>query len=71
MVSHKVRQPITQIAGLAAIIEDENNSVEELKQMITYISQSIRMLDTFSKDLSTFIYSVLEQKKSLPAIPGN
>jgi nitrogen-specific signal transduction histidine kinase len=65
MVSHKVRQPITQIAGLAAIIEDENNSVAELKQMITYISQSIRMLDSVSKDLSTFIYSVLEQKKLL------
>jgi nitrogen-specific signal transduction histidine kinase len=65
MISHKVRQPITQIAGLAALIEDENNSVDDLKQMTIYISQSIRMLDTFSKDLSTFIYSVLEQKKIL------
>jgi PAS domain S-box-containing protein len=65
MVSHKLRQPITQIAGLSAIIKDENNSVEEIQEMAVYISQSIKLLDTFSRDLSAFIHSALEQKKLL------
>lgn len=59
MISHKVRQPVTQILGLAELIENVMDSPERLKVKIEYIQQSAQALDTFTKELSAHIQQLL------------
>ena len=55
MTSHRVRQPITNILGLSALLDQNINSPEELKVYLDYIKQSALALDSFTKDLTSFI----------------
>lgn len=62
MVSHKVRQPITHIIGISYLLDKSIISVDELKQSVEYIKQSVLSLDSFTKELTTFMIT-LDQKK--------
>lgn len=61
MTSHKLRQPVTHILGIANILNHCSNSEEELIKIAGYIKKSALDLDTFSKELTEFIHA-LEQK---------
>jgi len=55
MISHNLRTPITQILGLADLFYNSNLSLEEINEIIRYINTSVLSLDTFSRELTTFI----------------
>jgi signal transduction histidine kinase len=61
MTSHKVRHPITNILGLADLLDHEATSPFELKEYLQHIKQSALKLDTVTKELTNFI-STLGQK---------
>jgi len=60
MTSHKVRQPIANILGLANQLEDNTNSPDEFLKIVSYMKESALALDTFTKELTTFIYQAKE-----------
>ena len=62
MTSHKVRQPIANILGLADVLHHSLNSPLELKQIIVYVKESAVKLDIFTKELTVFMIN-LNQKK--------
>ncbi|MDI1306304.1 MAG: diguanylate cyclase, partial [bacterium] len=64
MTSHKVRQPVANILGLSILLEQEINSPEELKVSINYIRQSALILDTFTEELTLFIFNLGEKGKN-------
>lgn len=59
-ISHKVRQPVTQIIGLAKILSYNLNDVEpekeELIKCINYILSATENLDMYTGDLATFTH---------------
>lgn len=63
MTSHKVRQPIANILGLAEVIHESLNSPLELNQIITYIKQSALKLDVFTKELTVYMVNLQKRKK--------
>lgn len=63
MTSHMIRQPITNIVGLADQLDlHENLSVDELKQ-INFIKKSAMDLDMFTHDLNDFILTTIKNNK--------
>lgn len=56
MTSHRVRQPIARIIGVSMLLENSNNSPEELIKMTGYMKQSAEALDTLTRELATFIH---------------
>ena len=63
MTSHKVRQPIANILGLADVLHQSSNSPLELKQIIIYIKQSALKLDVFTKELTVYMVNLHQKKK--------
>ena len=55
VISHKVRQPVVNILGLANLIDLEASCKIELNQIMVFIKQSALSLDTFTKELTTMI----------------
>ncbi len=65
-ISHRVRQPICQIVGIASLLEIPN-SVEEVKKMVGYVKASASSLDIFTQDLTKMIKR-LKDKSQLKQI---
>ena len=64
ITSHKVRQPIANILGLSYLLNTQSvNSPDELQESLDYIKQSALNLDTFTKELTQFIYNLGEKGK--------
>ncbi len=63
MTSHQVRQPIVNLLGLANQLEDPSNSNDETIRIVSFIKESVVLLDSFTKELSSFIYMVNKGKK--------
>ncbi|MBA3681102.1 MAG: diguanylate cyclase [Bacteroidetes bacterium] len=61
MISHKVRQPIANILGLANLFELEKDSSKEIKKLVIYNKESALALDQFTKEL-TILMSDLRKK---------
>lgn len=55
ITSHKVRQPITNIIGLANSLKSGNLPEEELIRIAKHMKESALILDTFTKELVNFI----------------
>jgi len=56
MTSHKVRQPITHILGVAQILDlSKDYSQAELKMIVGYLKKSALTLDVFTKELTVFM----------------
>ena len=55
---HRVRQPKSNILGLAELLDQNTNSPEELKEYFDYIKQSSLTLNNFTKYLRSFISEV-------------
>ena len=63
MTSHQVRQPIVNLLGLANQLEDFTNSKDEVLKIVGYIKESVATLDSFTKELTSFIYKVNKREK--------
>jgi hypothetical protein len=68
ITSHKVRQPICNILGIASILDSFLNSPDKLLESVNYIKKSALDLDTFTKELTLFI-SDLEHKGKIKNLP--
>lgn len=55
MTSHRLRQPVANILGMANLLDSFENSPEDISRTIGYMKQSALLLDEFTKELSTFI----------------
>jgi hypothetical protein len=56
ITSHKVRQPVAHILGIANLMNASTNySFGELKKIIGYVKQSALSLDLFTKELTAFM----------------
>jgi len=63
MVSHKVRQPVAHILGVSNLLDNKANSQDDLNKIVGYMKQSALSLDTFTTELTTFIYEVVKTDK--------
>lgn len=64
ITSHKVRQPIANILGLSYLLNTQSvNSPDELQEYLDYIKESALNLDTFTKELTQFIFNLGEKGK--------
>jgi PAS domain S-box-containing protein len=55
--SHKVRQPVTQLMGIATLLEHGLENKEELNQMLSYMRQSVTQLDSYTRELNDFVFN--------------
>lgn len=58
MTSHKVRQPVTHILGVANLLETTEHTQQELRKIAGYMKNSAKLLDDFTKELTTFIHDM-------------
>lgn len=72
MTSHNVRKPISSFLGLMQLINCGNPLSEEaLKLILEYAKSPALELDTFTHELTTFIYDVTERNKNkIIRLPG-
>lgn len=59
MTSHKIRQPVAHILGISNLLSVSNHQQNDLNKIAGYMKQSASSLDTFTRELVTFIH---EQK---------
>jgi signal transduction histidine kinase len=62
MTSHKVRQPIANILGIANILDQFLKTPATIKKMVDYIKQSTLSLDGFTKELSLLVNHLKKRK---------
>ena len=63
IISHKIRQPIAKIMGLSLLLEDGIENPEDLHQIVTYMKESSKLLDVFTKELTAFVHQQENIKK--------
>ena len=68
ITSHKVRQPISNILGISYLLNQPSNSPEELKESLFYMKQSALALDTYTKELTVFIFNLKQKGKKINKI---
>ncbi len=61
MTSHKVRQPIANILGLASLLDASMDSQEELKKIVDYMKQAALRLDECTHELNHFIHDTKDK----------
>jgi PAS domain S-box-containing protein len=55
MISHKVRHPVANIIGLSNILDQENNTEKELKEIGGHMKSSAVALDLLTRELAAFL----------------
>ncbi|MDF2436676.1 MAG: hypothetical protein K0Q95_1052 [Bacteroidota bacterium] len=55
VISHKIRQPVAHLLGIANLLELENDAIE-MKKMLGMIKKSALELDRFTEQLSDMIH---------------
>jgi hypothetical protein len=55
LTSHRVRQPVANILGIAQILDSSGISQKEFNQAVQYMKESAVKLDAFTKELTAFI----------------
>lgn len=61
ITSHKIRQPISQIMGISVLLESDMSSQQELKDIAGFMQESIQNLDSFTRELTSFINDLREK----------
>lgn len=61
-LSHKVRQPVAHIIGIANLLDNKVISMEELNKIVGYMKGSAGLLDNFTKEL-TILATDMKNKK--------
>ncbi len=65
MTSHKLRQPVAQIMGMSSLLNSATTTRDDLLQITAYMKESVKSLDSFSKELTLFINSLHDRFKSI------
>lgn len=68
MISHNIRQPVANIIGISSLIKASKNTPEEIRKLVSYLKSSAMTLDTFTKDLMTFMINLESQSDSNSSI---
>ena len=55
ILSHNMRAPLANILGFSELMQFEDNSVEEVKEIVVKMSESANILDTIIKDLNKIL----------------
>lgn len=55
ITSHKVRQPIANILGIASILDQFLKAPATMKKMVGYIKESSLSLDSFTRELTALV----------------
>lgn len=63
-LSHKVRQPVANILGIANLLDNEHLNEEELKKIVGYMKVSVNSLDSFIKDMTHHILTHKETSEN-------
>lgn len=63
MTSHEVRHPISQILGISTILEDAVILNGEEKELLSYLKQSALQLDTFTRELTSFMHELRQENE--------
>jgi PAS domain S-box-containing protein len=63
MISHRLRQPIANLLGIASQLTNAINSPEELKTLVDYMKESAISLDLYTRELSTYIVDLDQKRK--------
>lgn len=58
MVSHKVRQPVCQILGIANILESGAKLDDEHAELITYLKEASLSLEVFTRELTVVMHNM-------------
>ena len=58
MISHKIRQPVTNLIGINGMLKSSKLSQEELIKIIDFVKESVNSLDAFTKELTEFVHSI-------------
>lgn len=58
MVSHEVRQPVSQILGIVQILQEHGNLDTEISEWISNLKISAADLDIFTKKLTTYMHEL-------------
>jgi len=65
ITSHEVRLPLANIIGISELLNQTDNSPEEINQCIDYLKQSALLLETSTKELAFYIAHLEQQSKSI------
>ncbi|HET6990866.1 MAG TPA: hypothetical protein VFJ43_06055 [Bacteroidia bacterium] len=63
MISHRIRQPVANLLGIAALLTNAMNSPEELKTMVDYMKESALSLDLYTRELTIYITDLDKKRK--------
>lgn len=64
MTSHQVRHPISQILGIATVLEGAVILDKEQVELISHLKQSALTLDTFTRELTSFMHELRKENKN-------
>ncbi|MDX2191331.1 MAG: PAS domain-containing protein [Bacteroidota bacterium] len=60
-LSHKVRQPVSNILGISMLLDYNLMKKEELKTIVGYMKKSANLLDVFVSEMTSLIYNHKEK----------
>ena len=64
MTSHQVRHPISQILGIATVLEGAVILDKEQLELISCLKQSALTLETFTRELTSFMHELRQKNKN-------
>lgn len=64
MISHQVRQPVSQILEIASVLEDGGISADESRELFSYMKESAERLDQLTRELTRFMDDLRPGNKS-------
>jgi PAS domain S-box-containing protein len=62
MTSHKVRQPVSQIMGIAHMLEHPLESQEDLMKVVGYMKGAVSSLDVVTREFVDFLYDQRQKR---------
>ena len=65
ITSHEVRLPLANIIGISELLNQTDNTPEEINQCIDYLKQSAHLLETSTKELAFYIAHLEQQSKAV------
>lgn len=64
MISHQVRQPVSQILEIVSVLEDGGVPADQLQELISYMKGAGQQLDQLTRELTRFMDDLRPENKS-------
>lgn len=62
-ISHELRQPVSQIIGLAQLVNFEKHTQEEIKNILKLFKEPVSKLDQTMGKMTDFIHQFIKNKE--------